>query len=127
MAESRTPFEPSDMAVVIPTRERWNILTRTLDALRSQSVRGFEILVVVDGTDQRPPELGTHTIVKEHGGPGAARNLGARSTERPLLMFLGDDMIPTRRLIELHLARHRANPEPQVAVLGHVDWHPDVP
>jgi GT2 family glycosyltransferase len=121
------PFETSDIAVVIPTRDRWNILSRTLDALRSQTAKGFETLVIVDGTDQRPPELGVRTIVKEHGGPGAARNFGAHLVEQPLLLFLGDDMLPTRRLVELHLARHRTNPESQVAVLGHVDWHPEVP
>jgi GT2 family glycosyltransferase len=125
--ESTQPFETSDLAVIIPTRSRWNILRRTLSALQNQTVQGFEVLVVVDGIDQRPPNLGVQTILKKHGGPGAARNLGARSTAKPLLLFLGDDMIPTPRLVQLHLERHRANPEPNVAVLGHVDWHPEVP
>jgi GT2 family glycosyltransferase len=122
-----TTYAPSDLSVVIPTRDRWPILARTLAALESQTVRGFETLVVVDGADQHPPELAARVIVKEHGGPGAARNLGANASERRLVLFLGDDMIPTPDLVARHLARHNSEPELEVAVLGHVDWHPDVP
>ena len=119
-------FGPKDVCVVIPTRDRWEILARTIAALRDQTVAGFEVLVVVDGTDQRVPALDGATVVtKEHGGPGAARNLGARTTSRPLVLFVGDDMVPTRELVAAHLERHRANPAPEVAVLGRSDWHPD--
>jgi glycosyltransferase involved in cell wall biosynthesis len=118
-------FRPSDLCVVIPTRDRWNILERTLASLRSQTVTGFEVVVVVDGTDQRPHELdGARVIVKEHAGPGAARNLGARSTDRRLILLLGDDTIPERDLIERHVNRHIAEPAERVGVLGRIDWHP---
>jgi 2-polyprenyl-3-methyl-5-hydroxy-6-metoxy-1,4-benzoquinol methylase len=43
-----------------------------------------------------------------------------------LLLFLGDDMIPAPDLIERHLARHAEEPASEVAVLGHVRWHPEV-
>ena len=120
-------FAASDLTVVIPTRERWPILRRTLDALRDQTVSGFDIVVVVDGTDQSPPPMpDAAVIVKEHGGPGAARNAGVARTGRPLILFLGDDMVPEPSLIEHHLALHSREPAPEVAVLGHVDWHPDV-
>lgn len=119
-------FTPSDLTVVIPTRERWDILARTLDALEHQSALGFETTVVVDGSDQHPPDLAARVIVKERGGPGAARNLGAITSDRRLVLFLGDDMIPSADLVARHLARHDADPEPEVAVLGHVDWHPDL-
>ena len=118
-------FRPADLCVVIPTRDRWSILERTVASLRSQTVSGSEIVVVVDGTDQGPRELeGVRIIVKEHGGPGAARNLGARSTDRPLILLLGDDTIPQPDLIERHVARHVAEPATNVAVLGRIDWHP---
>jgi glycosyltransferase involved in cell wall biosynthesis len=118
---------PSDLTVVIPTRDRWAILRRTLDRLAAQTVAGFEVVVVADGLDQSPPDLGSvRTIVKEHGGPGAARNAAVQATERPLLLFLGDDMLPVPELVERHLAVHDANPEREVAVLGHIDWHPEV-
>lgn len=118
-------FRPSDLCVVIPTRDRWDILDRTMASLRSQTVRGFETVVVVDGTDQGARELeGARLSVKEHAGPGAARNLGARSTDRPIILLLGDDTIPEPDLIERHMARHISEPETNVAVLGRIDWHP---
>lgn len=63
---------------------------------------------------------------QEHGGPGVARNLAASASERPLILFLGDDMIPTPELVERHLARHERAPEAEAAVLGRVRWHPEV-
>jgi GT2 family glycosyltransferase/SAM-dependent methyltransferase len=120
-------FTAADVAVVIPTRDRWPILARTLDGLRRQTALGFETVVVVDGTDQAVPELGAVTvIVKEQGGPGAARNAGARATERPIVLFLGDDMVPAPDLVARHIQRHNANQDETVAVLGHVDWHQEV-
>ena len=115
------------LAVVIPTRNRWEILRRTLDALRAQTVTGFETVVVVDGTDQDVPALdGARIVVTEQGGPGAARNAGVRATEAPLVLFLGDDMVPAPQLVEQHLRRHEAERNTEIAVLGRVDWHPDV-
>ncbi len=117
----------ADLAVIIPTRSRWDILRRTLDALDGQTVRGFEVIVVVDGTDERPPELPTvRVLTKEHGGPGAARNYGVAHTTRPLVLFLGDDMIPDADFVERHLAQHEALPAANVGVLGLAVWHDDV-
>ncbi len=118
---------PADVAVVIPTRDRWTILTKTLGALDRQSVDGFETIVVVDGDDTRVPDLGpVRVFVRAHAGPGAARNAGVRATDRRIVLFLGDDMIPVPTLVQRHLALHNDNPEPETAVLGHVDLHPDV-
>ncbi|MGH9029293.1 MAG: glycosyltransferase, partial [Acidimicrobiales bacterium] len=123
-----TEFGPGDLAVVIPTRDRLAVLERTLEALRSQTVSGFETVVVADGTDQQLPDLGdARIVVQEHSGPGAARNTGVKSTGRPLVLFLGDDMIPDPGLVRTHLARHNLRPSPEHAVLGNVEWHPEVP
>ena len=120
-------FTAADVAVVIPTRDRWEILARTLEGLRQQSAPGFETVVVVDGTDQAVPDLGAVTvIVKEHGGPGAARNAGARATDAGIVLFLGDDMVPAPDLVARHVQRHNASQDETVAVLGHVDWHEEV-
>jgi GT2 family glycosyltransferase len=126
-AEIAHEAQATDLAVIIPTRDRWSILARTLDALRRQTVQGFEIIVVIDGRDQCPPPLGDlTTLTQDHAGPGAARNTGVQATKRPLVLFLGDDMVPTPGLVSRHLAAHRAHPAREHAVLGHVDWHPEV-
>jgi GT2 family glycosyltransferase len=116
-----------DLCVVIPTRRRWDTLRLTLDALSAQSAVGFETIVVADGTDQEVPALpGVRVVQQEHSGPGVARNRGVAESTRPLLLFIGDDMIPAPRLVESHLARHLARPEPHVGVLGRIVWHPSI-
>lgn len=120
-------FRGVDLAVVIPTRDRWDILARTLDGLRAQSTAGFETVVVVDGDDQSVPELpDARVVVRPHRGPGAARNAGVAATQRPLVLFLGDDMIPCPTVVERHLDRHSREPDRRVAVLGLAEWHPEV-
>jgi GT2 family glycosyltransferase len=120
------------MAVVIPSGPGWqrfDVLARTLEGLDRQSVSGFETVVVVDDARTPPPGLARFGAVRAlsapHPGPGPRRNAGARSTERPLVLLLGDDTIPEPDLVARHVARHAAHPEPEVAVLGHIDWHPD--
>lgn len=120
-------FTPEDLVVVIPTRDRWSILERTLASLATQSVSGHEVVVVVDGTDQSPPPLqADRVLVKEWAGASAARNHGANSSDRSLLLFLGDDIVPDRDLVRRHLERHNRETAATVAVLGHTDWHPEV-
>lgn len=121
----------SDLTIVIPTIKRWEILTKTLDALAAQTVQGFETIVVVDGDDVSVPTAisqrdGVRVLTQPHGGPGAARNTGVAASQRELILLLGDDMIPTPELVATHLATHNDFADPRVAVLGHVDWHPDV-
>lgn len=121
---------PDDLTVVIPTRERWEILARTLDALAHQTVHGFEVVVVVDGEDQVVPDsvgarAGVRVLTQPKAGPGVARNTGVAASDRPLVLLLGDDMIPIPDLIGAHLDGHNEADDPRVAILGRVDWHPD--
>lgn len=121
-------FRAHDLSVVVPTRQRPELLRRTLAALEVQSERGFEVLVVLDGEDQAAVELdGVRVLRQPHAGPGAARNHGVASSDRRLILFLGDDMIPHPDLIARHLDHHRHCPTDEVAVLGRVSWHSAVP
>jgi GT2 family glycosyltransferase len=118
----------ADLAIVIPTRRRWDTLRTTLAALDAQTERGFEVVVVADGTDQKVPELpGVRVVQQEHGGPGAARNCGVRASERALVLFIGDDMVPRPELVARHLDRHRRDSARELAVLGRIAWHPSIP
>lgn len=120
-------MSPEQLTVVIPTRQRWPVLARTLQALGAQSVSGFGVCVVVDGEDQQVPPLpGCRVLQVPRGGPGAARNAGARAVDTPLVLFLGDDMVPRPDLVARHLSRHAPGDAPGHAVLGHVCWHPEV-
>jgi GT2 family glycosyltransferase len=117
----------ADLSIVIPTRQRWDTLRVTLAALDAQTERGFETIVVADGTDQQVPDLpGVRLVEQEHAGPGAARNRGVMASDRRLTLFIGDDMVPRPDFVAHHLARHRREPAVEAAVLGRIVWHPSV-
>src|SRR4051812_18507092 len=105
-AARMSEFSSADLSIVIPTRNRWVTLGRTLAALDDQTESGFETIVVVDGAEQGVPSLpGARVIQQEHAGPGAARNRGVEASERALILLLGDDMVPQRDFVARHLAR----------------------
>ena len=117
-----------DLSIVIPTRQRWDKLSLTLGALERQTERGFETIVVVDGMDDDVPAIPSARVLQqEHAGPGVARNHGVSASERGLVLFIGDDMIPRPDFVARHLARHRSEPAGEVAVLGRIVWHSSVP
>jgi len=123
------------LSVVIPTFRRHEILRRTLAALERQeaAVGKFEVIVVANPTgddadavravvsaDQRPYPA---ACVETHaGGVSAARNVGWRAARTPLVLFLGDDMIPSPRVVAEHLDWHERRGGPRTGVLGHVRW-----
>ena len=123
-------FRSEDLAVVVPTRERWPILQRALDALDAQTAPGFCTVVAVDGEDQ-PADLVAarkqQSVLRvPRGGPGPARNAGVEHAGRPLVLLLGDDILAAQDLVANHLDAHNRCPESEDAVLGLVRWHPDV-
>ena len=120
-------FRPKDVCVVIPTRRRWDMLERTLHSLRNQTVPGAEIIVLADAPEDEEHNLeGARLIKRPDTGVSERRNLGASTTDRKLILLLGDDTIPAPDLIERHLVRHNQDPDRTVAILGKIDWHPEV-
>jgi GT2 family glycosyltransferase len=108
------------IAVVIPTLGRSQALPEVLERLRQQDgVRPFEILVVADAA---APAVEEETHRAQRPGASAARNVGLRETGTELVLFLGDDILPSPRLVATHLAWHARLPDERVAVLGHVRW-----
>ena len=134
----RDPHAADDgpqLSVVIPTYRRHDALARTLDALERQTVppRSFEVLVVDDpaeddsgavaaavAADRRP--FAVRHLHRDGHGVSAARNAGWRAARAPLVMFLGDDILASPRLIEEHLRWHSERGDEHAGVLGHVRW-----
>lgn len=126
------------LSVVIPTFERDAILARVLDRLGDQTAGpdAFEVVVAVDAA-HGPPD-GVERVVGERpyttlvvqartAGVSAARNRGWRAAREPVVLFLGDDMLPAPDLVERHLAFHVARPEPEAGTVGHVRWADELP
>jgi GT2 family glycosyltransferase len=96
------------ISVVIPTHNRAPLLMNCIYALTRQSFKkkDFEIIIVTDGPDKATcnmlsrlasitflPEIRCLSLSKK-SGPAAARNLGWRMAEAPLVAFTDDDCIP---------------------------------
>ena len=127
---------PPDITVVIPTRDRWQVLGRTLDALAEQDLGGTRAEVVVvdngsrDGSFERLRERAAtepggwlRALREEAPGAAAARNRGIAEARAPLLLFLGDDCVPAGPgLVSGHLAAHSDEDGPPRAVVGRIEW-----
>jgi len=127
------PTRPT-ISVVIPTRNRRQLLPGVLAALAEQEGVGasaLEAVVVVDGSDdgtveeleQYKPPYGLVVLKQVHLGVATARNRGWRQATADMVLFLDDDVIPDRRLLIEHIQAHRANPDS--VVLGQVMPGPD--
>ena len=102
------------LSVVIPTSGRGPV-ERVIARLGTD----VEVVVVADAA---APEVPAATLRASKPGASAARNAGWRAASGDLILFFGDDILAAPGLVEAHLARHRAHPEPEVAVLGAVVW-----
>lgn len=102
------------ISVVVPTCGRMDLLDRCLDALTRQTLPSgsYEVIVVDDEpnhntlhlvagwrarTLDRGPRLVYLANSAEHGrhGPAAARNLGWRAAQAPIVAFTDDDGVPS--------------------------------
>lgn len=124
------------ISVIIPTRNRLEILTECLDSFKAQECRAqLEFIVADDGSDDGTGEAVAKMAVnwpalkylrQEKKGPAAARNLGLRSASGDIVLFTGDDMLPEPGMLEAHAAYHSNNPEDNAAMLGRAYWDPRI-
>lgn len=117
-----------DVTVVIPTRDRWDVLARTLAALRAQELGPVEaeVVVVDNGSREPAPELAGARVVSEPvPGAAAARNRGILEARGRIVLFVGDDCIPaSRELVRGHCEAHADGGA--CAVTGRIEWDPAV-
>jgi glycosyltransferase involved in cell wall biosynthesis len=122
-----------DLSIVIPTRNRRERLLATLRALDRQRLDGARAEVVVadngssDGTAQalrtREGTLPVTVVDEPRAGASFARNRALQEARAPIVLLLGDDMVPDGDdLLCGHVRLHRAHPEPGYGVLGQVRW-----
>lgn len=91
-------------SVVVPVYNGATVIESCLDSLARQTVAldAYEIIVVDDGSTDRTaqttaswakahPEVALRLVRQAHAGPAAARNVGARAAEAPLLLFTDAD------------------------------------
>jgi GT2 family glycosyltransferase len=90
---------------------------------------GGEIVVVDDGSGDETPRLlaskseewsNLKWVSQPHFGPAAARNMGLELSESSIVLFTGDDMLPTPGLVKGHCEAHDKGKK--LAVVGRVEW-----
>lgn len=96
-----TPAKRPTASVIIPTYNRGHLLTRAITSVLEQTYRGFEIMVVDDGSND-----GTEEIIKKfhkhdtrvryvthdkNKGGAAARNTGVKESRGKYIAFLDSD------------------------------------
>lgn len=107
--------------VVIATRNRPEPLRRCLQSIAEQSVDDIGIIIVDDHSDMplepvvtelartlefgRPPVL---LRLDRQSGPAAARNAGVNASTAEYIVFIDDDVVLDRHLIEVHLSEVRS-------------------
>jgi glycosyltransferase involved in cell wall biosynthesis len=84
------------ISVVIPTYNRANLISETLDSVLSQTVNDIEVIVVDDGsTDATPAVVSSYQRVRylhqANAGQAAARNAGIRMAMGEYIAFVDDD------------------------------------
>ena len=91
-------------SVIIPAYNEGKTIGKTLESLREQSYRDFEIIVVNDGSSDRTAEIakknGAKVITQQNAGPAAARNNGARNAKGEIVVFIDADCVADERWLE---------------------------
>jgi GT2 family glycosyltransferase len=122
----------TNVSIVIPTLGRATSIHEVIAGLERQTPRTeLEVLVITDADgageevgklDQGARSFPLTLLTVEREGVSAKRNRGWRAANAPLILFLDDDIVPSRRLVAEHIEWHRRHPEPEVGVLGAVRW-----
>jgi glycosyltransferase involved in cell wall biosynthesis len=120
-ADARLAPGVPTVSVIIPTYNRTTYLGQTLDSLRAQTYRDFEVIVIDDGsTDNtaafirsRPETI--RYFWQENAGPAAARNHGLREARGRFVAFLDSDDLWEPRFLEATTACLLGDPQIDVA------------
>jgi peptidoglycan/xylan/chitin deacetylase (PgdA/CDA1 family)/glycosyltransferase involved in cell wall biosynthesis len=119
---------------LIPTRNRRDLLARTLGSLSRQSApaSAFEVVVASDGSTDGTPEAVRELarssewagralvcVEQEWAGASAARNAALRAARGDIVLYLDDDTVAEPDLVAVHLERHERGEQGQV-VLGRI-------
>lgn len=104
------------LTVVIPTLGRSPALPEVLRRLKD-----VEVLLCVDAAGVVPGAPAHVRVLRaDRPGASAARNVGIAHASGRVVLFLGDDVVPTKRLLGRHTAFHGHEPADTRALLGRV-------
>jgi glycosyltransferase involved in cell wall biosynthesis len=117
------------IAAIVCTCNRSRLLRGMLESLTAQTLptTAFEVVVVDDGSTDDTPQvvdafrdrLLLQSVRQRNAGLASAKNHGLFRTRSALVLFLDDDDVADRNLLEEHVIAHRRYEAPSDAVLGY--------
>ena len=113
-----------DVSIVIPTRDRPELVHRAIASALAQTVQSVEVLVVDDGSVEpvSPPDDGRVRVIRQERprGPCTARNVAMAAARGRWVTFLDDDDELDRHMVEVSLraAAESDLPAPVVVLSG---------
>jgi glycosyltransferase involved in cell wall biosynthesis len=125
-----------ELSVIVPTRNRADLLRRVLESYTRQSLpqSEYELVVVDDGSDDHTLDVCrdfrsnlplAYVSIAPSGLP-AAKNAGIAASSGRLILFADDDDVADGDLLRAHIAAHFEHRAPNIAILGYGTWHPDL-
>lgn len=136
-------FYPSDITVIVPSYNSEATIERTLNSLVSQSISGFCVIIVQDGSTDNSSQLVHRFIVnyqhnagpnscnfiqyqKENGGVSSARNFGLKKANTKIISFLDSDDIFTSNRLANDLSLFNTDPSIKlISGLAYVNMKPN--
>ncbi len=85
------------VSVIIPTYNRADLISKTVDSVLAQTFSDYEVIVVDDGSQDETQavlakyEKHVRVIIQQNQGAGEARNTGIRTAQGEYLAFLDSD------------------------------------
>jgi glycosyltransferase involved in cell wall biosynthesis len=127
-----------DLSIIMPCHNRGHDLVYALQTYDRQVGAGkFELIAIDDASSDITYEVLTsfHPVnytlrverQEKNQGPAAARNKGIALAESPVLLFVGDDILPAENLVWGHVAAHKIYREKEIAILGRITWPVNLP
>ncbi len=106
----------TNISVIIPTFNRYNLLQRALESVYTQSLLPMEVIVVDDGSTDQTKEIQKEFpniiyIYQTNSGVSAARNKGITRAEGEWIAFLDDDDEWEKEKLSFQMEFHKQNPE----------------
>jgi glycosyltransferase involved in cell wall biosynthesis len=126
------PDVPSLVTIVMPTKDRANVLAKAIGGILSQTYQNVEVVVVDDGSTDHTESVvralsdaRVRYVRQSHKGRAAARNRGIREASGGLVGFLDDDDEVTPDWISSLAAPFYEDPECGIASCGTIWVRPD--
>jgi len=101
------------ISVIIPAHNEENYIVKTVESIKNQTFKNYEIIIVDDGSSDKTADVAKGNadfVIKldRKSGPAAARNAGVKKSSGNMLVFLDADTLLSSKVLE-EINNHKNN------------------